>query len=53
MSRPSTNPLDHRAGGHTQTAADHAAELDAAVIEHLVQPVDRSAVQVGELAPVA
>ena len=45
--------LDHRCGRHAINVADHAAELDAAVVQHLVQPVDLGAVHVGELAPVA
>ena len=44
--------LDHRAGRHPVDVADHAAELDAAVVEHFVQPVDLRAVHIGELAAV-
>jgi hypothetical protein len=45
--------LDHRRGGHAVEVADHAAEFDAGVVEHLVQPVELGAVHVGELAPIA
>ena len=50
---PFDQRADHGPGRHAIDVADHAAELDAAVVEHLVQPVDLGAVHVGELAPVA
>ena len=45
--------LDHLGGAHAKDIADHAAEFDAGVVEHFVQPVDLRAVHMGQLAAVA